>query len=167
MNMEERILMNYSKKIIMIAFLFLFAVSGLSGKKVIDITDITVKVAGWIKEYKNIYSRYPESILELLDSNIETLEVDHKEQYQAYKEYGFLIKFDNKNLILILEDQKKNKKCLYNFITEKYRLYIDGKFKDEYSVMRLFQKADKSVRGRYAFDKAAQGAKRTFITYGF
>ena len=105
--------------------------------------------------------------MELLDSNIETLEVDHKEQYQAYKEYGFLIKFDNKNLILILEDQKKNKKCLYNFITEKYRLYIDGKFKDEYSVMRLFQKADKSVRGRYAFDKAAQGAKRTFITYGF
>ena len=94
-------------------------------------------------------------------------QVDHKEQYQAYKEYGFLIKFDNKNLILILEDQKKNKKCLYNFITEKYRLYIDGKFKDEYSVMRLFQKADKSVRGRYAFDKAAQGAKRTFITYGF
>ena len=142
--MEERILMNYSKKIIMIAFLFLFAVSGLSGKKVIDITDITVKVAGWIKEYKNIYSRYPESILELLDSNIETLEVDHKEQYQAYKEYGFLIKFDNKNLILILEDQKKNKKCLYNFITEKYRLYIDSKFKDEYSVMRLFQKPIKA-----------------------
>ena len=36
----------------MIAFLFLFVVSGLSGEKVIDITDITVKVVGWIKEYK-------------------------------------------------------------------------------------------------------------------
>ena len=136
-NMEERILMNYSKKIIMIAFLFLFVVSGLSGKKIIDITDITVKVVGWIKEYKNIYSRYPESISELLDSNIETLEVDHQERYQAYKEYGFLIKFDNKNLILILEDRKKNKKCIYSFITEKYWLYIDGKFRDEYSVVEL------------------------------
>ena len=51
----------------MIAFLFLFVVSGLSCEKVIDITDITVKVVGWIKEYKNIYSRYPESISELLD----------------------------------------------------------------------------------------------------
>lgn len=118
----------------MIAFLFLFVVSGLSGEKVIDITDITVKVVGWIKEYKNIYSRYPESISELLDLNIETLEVDHRERYQTYKEYGFLIKFDNKNLMLILEDRKKNKKCTYNFITEKYWLYIDGKFKDEYSI---------------------------------
>ncbi|EMB24168.1 hypothetical protein [Treponema denticola] len=132
--MKERILMNYSNKIIMMAFLFLFVVSGLSGKKVIDITDITVKVVGWINEYKNIYSRYPESISELLDSNIETLEVDHRERYQAYEEYGFLIKFDNKNLMLILEDRKKNKKCIYNFITKKYRLYIDGEFKDEYSV---------------------------------
>ena len=50
--MKELVLMNYSRKIIMIAFLFLFVVSGLSGKKVIDITDITVKVVGWIKEYK-------------------------------------------------------------------------------------------------------------------
>ena len=40
-----------------------------------------------------------------------------------------MIKFDNKNLMLILEDRKKNKKCIYNFITEKYWLYIDGKFK--------------------------------------
>ncbi|MEL3913424.1 hypothetical protein [Treponema pedis] len=71
-------------KIIMITFLFLFVVSELSGKKVIDITDITVKIVGWIKEYKNIYSRYPESISELLDSNIETLEVVHQERYQAY-----------------------------------------------------------------------------------
>ena len=132
--MKGRVLMNYSRKIIMIAFLFLFVVSGLSCEKVIDITDITVKVVGWIKEYKNIYSRYPESISELLDSNIETLEVDHRERYQTYKKYGFLIKFDNKNLMLILKDRKKNKKCIYNFITEKYRLYIDGEFKDEYSV---------------------------------
>lgn len=71
-------------KIIMITFLFLFVVSELSGKKLIDITDITVKIVGWIKEYKNIYSRYPESISALLDSNIETLEVVHQERYQAY-----------------------------------------------------------------------------------
>lgn len=75
--MKERVLMNYSKKIMIMAFLFLFVVSRLSGKKVIDITDITIKVVGWIKEYKNIYSRYPESISKLLDSNIETLEADH------------------------------------------------------------------------------------------
>ena len=133
--MKKRIVKTYGKKIIMIMFVSFFLTAELSGLKIIDITDVTVKVVGWIKAYKDIYSRYPESLSNLLDSNIKTLEVDIRKQYRSYKQYGFLIKYDNKNLILILEDTKKNKTCVYNFITEKYKLYIDGKFKCEYSVL--------------------------------
>lgn len=43
--MEERILMNYSKKIIMIAFLFLFAVSGLLPKNIGCILTVNLKMS--------------------------------------------------------------------------------------------------------------------------
>ena len=52
--MKKRIVKTYGKKIIMIMFVSFFLTAELSGLKIIDITDVTVKVVGWIKAYKDI-----------------------------------------------------------------------------------------------------------------